>query len=127
MTVLANACKSINNATKARKQQVVLMHTSKETKDFLLAMKKHGYISTLTFVQSVNKEKAVVGLNGRLNKCGAICPKFKYKCLEIPDVANRLKPARQFGHVVFKTCKGVIDQNEANKLKAGGAILGFFY
>ncbi|OQS54296.1 RPS22A [Ecytonucleospora hepatopenaei] len=127
MSVLANACKAINNANKAKKQQVVLMHTSPETKDFLIEMKKHGYISTLTFIQSVNKEKAVVGLNGRLNKCGAICPRFKYKCNEIQDVANRLKPARQFGHVLFKTCKGVIDHNECNEKKEGGAILGFFY
>ena len=127
MSVLANACKAINNAVRSKKQQVVLMHTSRETKDFLIEMKKHGYISTLTFIQSLNKEKAVVGLNGRLTKCGAICPHFKYKCNEIQNVANRLKPARQFGHVLFKTRKGVIDHNECNELRAGGAILGFFY
>lgn len=127
MSALANACKAINNAVKAKKREMLLMHTSNETKDFLIEMKKHGYISKLVFVQSVNKEKAVVGLNGRLTKCGAICPRFRYKCDQIQDAANKLKPARQFGHVLFNTMHGVLDQNEANIQRAGGSIMGFFY
>lgn len=127
MSALADACKAINNASRAKKRQVFIKHTSRELKDFLIEMKKHGYISALTFVQSVNKEKAVIGLNGRLTKCGAICPRFKYRCDQIPVVANRLKPARQFGHVLFDTVKGVLDHNEANQQRAGGSIMGFFY
>src|SRR5947208_583218 len=76
MSVLANACRAINNAARAKKRQVFLKFIGNETKNFLIEMKKHGYISTLTFVQSLNKEKAIVGLNGRLTKCGAICPRF---------------------------------------------------
>ncbi|ORD97000.1 RS22 [Hepatospora eriocheir] len=127
MSALANACKAINNANKARKSQVCIMNTSKELKDFLIEMKKHGYVSKLVFIQSCNKEKAVIRLNGRLNKCGAILPRSSYKCDQIQAVSNRLKPARQFGHVLFKTCKGVVDQNEANEMRTGGKILGFFY
>lgn len=127
MSALANACKAINNAARAKKRQVFIKHTSTELKDFLIEMKKHGYISTLTFIQSVNKEKAVVGLNGRLTKCGAICPRFRYKCDKVMEVANSLKPARQFGHVLFSTVQGVLDQNEANEKRAGGSIMGFFY
>ncbi|KAI4292429.1 small subunit ribosomal protein S15Ae [Pancytospora philotis] len=127
MNALADACKAINNASRAKKRQVFVKHTSKELKDFLIEMKKHGYISALTFIQSVNKEKAIIGLNGRLTKCGAICPRFQYKCDQIPEVANRLKPARQFGHVLFNTSKGVLDHNEANQMRVGGSIMGFFY
>lgn len=127
MSALANACKAINNAARAKKREVFIKHTSKELKDFLIEMKKHGYISTLTFVQSVNKEKAVIGLSGRLTKCGAICPRFRYRCDELQEVASRLKPARQFGHVLFNTSKGVLDHTEANLQRAGGSIMGFFY
>lgn len=127
MSVLANACKTINNASKAKKREVFLKFISNETKHFLLEMKKHGYISSLTFVQSLNKEKAIVGLNGRLTKCGAICPRFTYEAGQVLETANRLKPARQFGHVVFNTPKGFLDQNEAVNAKIGGAIIGFFY
>lgn len=127
MSALADACKAINNAAKSKKRQVLIMNTNQLTKDFLIEMKKHGYISTLTFVQSVNKEKAVVGLNGRLTKCGAICPHFRYKFADIPAVADKLKPARQFGHVLFKTSFGILDQAEAIKARSGGAIVGFFY
>lgn len=127
MSALANACKTINNATRAKKRQVFIKHTSKELKDFLIEMKKHGYVSTLTFIQSVDKEKAVVGLNGRLTKCGAICPRFRYKCDQIMEVSNSLKPARQFGHVLFNTVQGVLNQHEANEKRAGGSIMGFFY
>ncbi len=127
MSALANACKVINNANRQRKREVFIKHTSKELKEFLMQMKKHGYISSLAFVQSVNKEKALVGLNGRLNKCGAILPRFRYKCNQIMATANSIKPARQFGHVIFNTVKGVMDHNEANEKNAGGHILGFFY
>lgn len=127
MTALANACRTINNAVRAKKRQVFIKHTSDELKKFLVEMHKHGYIHSLEFIQSVNKEKAVLSLTGRLNKCGAICPHFRHKCDEIPKVAASLKPARQFGHVMFLTSKGVCDQNEANDFRVGGKILGFFY
>lgn len=96
MSALANACKAINNAVRARKQQMFLKHINDEVKKFLIEMLEHGYIHSLEFIQSVNKEKAVFSLTGRLNKCGAICPHFRYKCRDIPKVANELKPARQF-------------------------------
>lgn len=127
MSKLADACKTINNANRLKRRQVFIKHTSKELKDFLLQMKMHGYVSSLAFVQSVNKEKALVGLNGRLTKCGAILPRFRYKCDQIMATANALKPARQFGHVIFNTAKGVMDHNEAIEKNAGGSILGFFY
>lgn len=127
MSVLANACRAINNAARAKKRQVFLKFIGNETKNFLIEMKKHGYISTLSFVQSLNKEKAIVGLNGRLTKCGAICPRFSYKGDQVLETANRLKPARQFGHVIFNTRKGYLDQNEAVSSSIGGAIVGFFY
>lgn len=127
MSALANACKAINNAMRASKRQMCIMHTSGETKDFLVEMQKHGYIENLKFVQSVNKEKAVLTLTGRLNKCGAICPRSRYKCDQIPKIAEQLKPARQFGHVMFYTSKGVCDQHEATAARTGGKILGFFY
>lgn len=127
MSVLANACRAINNAARAKKRQVFLKFIGNETKNFLMEMKKHGYISTLSFVQSLNKEKAIVGLNGRLTKCGAICPRFSFENHQVLETANRLKPARQFGHVIFNTRKGYLDQNEAVSSNIGGAIIGFFY
>lgn len=127
MSVLANACKAINNAAKSKKRQVFLKFISNETKHFLIEMKKHGYISSLSFVQSLNKEKALISLNGRLTKCGAICPRFNYTADKVLETANRLKPARQFGHVIFNTRRGFLDQNEAVNAEIGGAIIGFFY
>ncbi|KAM0681089.1 hypothetical protein GINT2_000874 [Glugoides intestinalis] len=127
MSILANACRTINNAARAKKRQVFLKFISNETKHLLIEMKKHGYISSLSFVQSLDKEKAIIGLNGRLTKCGAICPRFNYEADKILETANRLKPARQFGHVLFNTRKGYLDQNEAVNVKIGGAIIGFFY
>lgn len=127
MSVLANACKAINNAARAKKRAIMLKFIDDETKDFLIEMKKHGYLTSITFVQSLNKEKAVLELNGRLTKCGAICPRFQYEKEQVLETANRLKPARQFGHVLFKTGKGYLDQNEAVNAQLGGSIVGFFY
>ena len=41
--------------------------------------------------------KIVVFLNGRLNKCGVISPRFDVALNEIEKWASNLLPSRQFG------------------------------
>ena len=43
--------------------------------------------------------KIVVFLNGRLNKCGVISPRFDVALNDIEKWASNLLPSRQFGYV----------------------------
>ncbi|KAJ8770779.1 hypothetical protein K2173_021426 [Erythroxylum novogranatense] len=83
------------NAEKRGKCQVMIRPSSKVIIKFLLMITVFG--------------KIVVELNGRLNKCGVISPRFDVgiHCLD------------NFG--------GIMDHEEARRKNVGGKVLGFFY
>ncbi|KAH9412017.1 ribosomal protein [Ordospora pajunii] len=124
---LANMCKAINNASRAGKRQLILRADSKEMRTFLTQMLKHGYISGFSYIKDKMKGKSIIDLNGRLNRCAAICPNYRVGIDSIEDFRSRLLPARQFGHVLFSTSKGVLDHKECQEENVGGEILGYFY
>lgn len=126
-SVLADALNSINNAEKTCKRQVLIRPSSKVIIKFLQVMQKHGYIEEFEFVDDHRSGKIVVQLNGRLNKCGVISPRFNVKMNDIDKWADNLLPARQFGYVILTTSAGIMDHEEAKRKHVAGKILGFVY
>ena len=57
-----------------------------------------GYIGEFEFVDDHRSGKIVVELNGRLNKCGVISPRFDVGVKEIESWTARLLPSRQVFH-----------------------------
>lgn len=86
-----------------------------------------GYIGDFEFVDNHRAGKIVVELNGRLNKCGVISPRFDMAAGDVENWVGRLLPSRQFGFFVVTTSSGIMDHEEARRKKVGGKILGFFY
>ena len=76
MQSLADALKTLNNAEKAGKRQVILRPCSKVVIRFLTVMMKHGYIGEFEIIDDHRAGKIVVNLIGRLNKCGVISPRL---------------------------------------------------
>lgn len=58
---------------------------------------KTGYIGEFEYVDDHRSGKIVVELNGRLNKCGVISPRFDVGVKEIEPWTARLLPSRQVG------------------------------
>ncbi len=127
MNVLADALKSLYNAEKRGKRQVLVRPSSKVIIKFLRVMQKFGYIGDVTLVDDHRSGKIVVNLIGRLNKCGVISPRFDVKVADTEKIIANLLPSRQFGHVVITTSQGIMDLEEARSKHTGGKILGFFY
>ena len=76
MNVLADALKSIINAEKRSKCQVIIRPCSKVIVRFLTVMMKHGYIGEFEIIDDHRAGKIVVNLTGRLSKCGGMGPRF---------------------------------------------------
>ncbi|CAK7325200.1 unnamed protein product [Dovyalis caffra] len=120
VSVLNDALKSMYNAEKLGKRQVMIRPSSKVIIKFLLVMQKHGYIGEFEFVDDHRAGKIVVELNGRLNKCGVISPRFDVGVKEIETWTARLLPSRQFGYIVLTTSAGIMDHEEARRKNVGG-------
>ncbi|KAI9726439.1 MAG: 40S ribosomal protein S22 [Chrysothrix sp. TS-e1954] len=126
-SVLNDALKSINNAEKAGKRQVLIRPSSKVIVKFLQVMQRHGYIGEFEEVDDHRNGKIVIQLNGRLNKTGVISPRFNVQLRDIEKWVVQLLPSRQFGYVVLTTSAGIMDHEEARRKHNAGKILGFFY
>jgi small subunit ribosomal protein S15Ae len=127
ISVLGDTLKTIFNAERRGKRQVLVRPASKVVIKFLSLMQKHGYIGEFELVDDHRGGKIVVELNGRLNKCGVISPRYDVSFTEMEDWVARLLPSRLFGHIVLTTSAGIMDHEEARRKRVGGKVLGFFY
>ena len=127
MNVLADALKSINNAKKRGKRQVLIRPCSQVIIRFLTVMMNHGYIGKFEIINDHRAGETVVNLTGRLNNCGVISPRFDVQLKDLEKCQNNVLPSRQFVFIVLTTSAGIMDHEEARRKHTGGKILGFFF
>ena len=96
VNVLADTLKSIINAEKRGKRQVLIRLFSKVIVRFLTVMMKHGYIGKFEIIDDHRARKTAVNLTGRLNKCGVISPRYDVQLKDLEKWQNNLFPSRQF-------------------------------
>ncbi|KAI9224523.1 putative RPS22A-ribosomal protein S15a.e.c10, cytosolic [Blastocladiella britannica] len=127
ISVLNDCLNAIVNAERRGKRQVLVRPSSKVVIKFLSVMQKHGYVGEIDIVDDHRSGKLIIQLNGRINKCGVISPRFNVKLDKIESWVRSLLPSRQFGFLVFTTSAGIMDHEEARRKRTGGKILGYFY
>ena len=120
ISVLGDALKTMYNAEKRGKRQVLIRPASKVVIKFLQLMQKHGYINEFEFVDDLRAGKIVVELTGRLNKCGVISPRYDISHTQMEDWVARLLPSRLFGVIVLTTSAGIMDHETARAKGVGG-------
>ncbi|XP_045140839.1 40S ribosomal protein S15a-like [Echinops telfairi] len=125
--VLAGALKSISNAEKRGKCQVLIRPCSKVTVRFLTVMMKHGHIGEFEIIGDHRAGKIVVTLTGRLTQCGVIGPRADVQRKDLETWQNNLLSSRQLGFLVLTTSAGIMDHKAARREHMGGTIRGFFF
>uniref|UniRef100_G1THJ8 40S ribosomal protein S15a n=1 Tax=Oryctolagus cuniculus TaxID=9986 RepID=G1THJ8_RABIT len=96
MNALADALKSINNAEKRGKRQVLIRLCSKVIIRFLTVMLKRGYIGDFEIVDDHRAGKIAVNLTSRLNKLGLISPRCDVQLKDLEKWQNNLLPSHHF-------------------------------
>merc|ERR1712216_371627 len=109
ISVLNDTLKAMYNAEKRGKRQVLVRPVSKVVIKFLQVMQKHGYINEFEYIDDHRAGKIVVELNGRINKCGVISPRYDLSHTDVEDWVGRLLPSRLFGVIVLTTANGILD------------------
>lgn len=74
-----------------------------------------GYINEFEEIDDHRNGKVVVQLNGRINKCGVISPRFDVPLNQIEGWIAMLMPSRAFGYIIMTTSAGIMDHEEARR------------
>lgn len=127
MDTLANGLITIINNEARNKRECVISPASKLLGRVLRIMQLNGYIGEFEFIDDGRQGKFKVQLLGRINKCGAIKPRFPVRVGEFEQWEKKFLPSRDVGILVVSTSHGVISHREAEEKNIGGRLLAFVY
>jgi small subunit ribosomal protein S8 len=127
MDPLSNALSTINNNETRHKRECVIWPASKLVGQVLRVMQKNGYIGEFEYVDDGRSGKFKVQLLGRINKCGAVRPRFSVKLQDMEQWEKRYLPASNIGLLILTTPRGVISHREAKETRLGGQLLAYVY
>jgi len=127
MDTLANGLTTIINNELRNKRECIISPASRLLERVLRVMQLNGYIGEFELVDDGRSGKFKIQLLGRVNKCGAIKPRFPVGSKEFEVWEKRFLPSRDIGLLVISTSQGVMSHKEAEKKNLGGQLLAFVY
>jgi small subunit ribosomal protein S8 len=127
MDALSNGLTTIMNNELRNKRECVISPASKLLGKVLRVMQLNGYLGEFEFIDDGRSGKFKVQLLGRINKCGAVKPRFPVKADEIEDWEKKFLPSREVGLLIISTPKGLLSHKEAKEKGIGGRLLAFVY
>lgn len=123
---LSSALSHILNCEKAKKKECIVKPSSSLIKKVLHIMKDHKYIGD--FKEYSGRGNYIkINLIERINKCGAIKPRFSIKKNQLEKYEKRYLPAKDFGVIILSTNKGLITHYEAKEKNHGGRLISYVY
>jgi small subunit ribosomal protein S8 len=127
MDPLANAFSTIQNNELRNKRDCIIAPASRLTGDVLRVLQMNGYVGKFEFIDDGRMGKFDVQLLGRINKCGAIRPRYSCKVAEMERWEERYLPSKDLGLLIISTSRGVVSHREAKEKKLGGQLLAYVY
>ncbi|MCK5547571.1 MAG: 30S ribosomal protein S8 [Thermoplasmata archaeon] len=124
---LNDAMSVIKNAQMAGKPDCSISPSSKLVGRVLKVMEEHKYIEQFDYVDDGRGGIFKVILNGNINNCGVIKPRFSVKKDELERFESRYLPAQDFGILILTTNMGVMTHSDATDNGVGGRLLAYVY
>jgi len=127
MDTLGNGLTTIINNEMRNKRECIISPSSKLLGKVLRVMQLNGYIGEFEFIDDGRSGKFRVQLMGRINRCGAIRPRFPVKVDKFEQWEKKFLPSREVGLLVLSTSRGILSHREAKQKTIGGRLLAFVY
>jgi len=124
---LANTLSKILNAEKVSKNNVIIKPCSAVIKKVLEMLKDNKYIGEVKEVDDGRGGYLEVTLIGKINKCGAIKPRYAVKVDDYEKFEKRYLLSKDFGIILVSTSKGIMSHIEAKEKNIGGRLLAYIY
>ncbi|MFQ5711692.1 MAG: 30S ribosomal protein S8 [Candidatus Geothermarchaeales archaeon] len=127
LDVVSNLFSAIYNAERVRKKECLVNPISKFSGNILRILQKEGYVGEFEYIDDNRGGKFRIQLLGRVNKCGAIRPRFPVGVSDLIDHAKRLLPSRDIGIIIISTPLGLMTHRECLEKNVGGVLIGYVY
>lgn len=124
---LADAMSLIKNAERSGKRHCLVAPGSKLIFGVLTVMQNYGYIGGFERVEETYEGAFRIALNGNINDCGVIKPRFSVPKRDLEHWEARYLPAQDFGVLIMTTTAGVVSNERAKEDGVGGKLLAFIY
>ena len=124
---IANGMTTLINNEMRLKRECVISPASKLLGRTLRVLQLNGYIGEFEFIDDGRTGKFKIQLLGRINRCGAIKPRFPVHVNELEKWERNFLPSQTIGILVVSTSQGVISHKTAREKKIGGRLLAFVY
>lgn len=124
---LANVMSLILNSESIGKPDCLIKPVSKIIKVVLGVMKENGYIGEFEEVEDSRGNYIKLTLNGSINKCGVIKPRYSVKSGDFEKFEKRYLPAKDVGILFVSTPRGIMTHYDSKSKKIGGRLLAYCY
>jgi len=127
LNTIADGMSTLKNAGDTGKTECIIEPASKLLGAMLRIMQDAGYIAGFEFIEDGRGGQLKVHLTGRINKCGAITPRFSAQLDEMEYWEKQYLPGKNFGLLMLSTSHGVMSHEQARREGIGGELLGYVY
>ncbi|NLK26674.1 MAG: 30S ribosomal protein S8 [Euryarchaeota archaeon] len=124
---LNDAMSTIKNAASVGKSECMIRPSSKLIGRVLKVMQEYGYINQFEFIEDGRAGLFKVRMQGRINDCGVIKPRYSVQRNDLDRFESRYLPAQDFGVLILTTTAGVVSHAKAKELGVGGKLLAYVY
>ncbi len=124
---IANALTNIKNCENASRKSCVIYPASSLLREILSVMKENGFVNRVEWRDKRGAPEAEVFLEGKINECRVIKPRYAVKKDEFEKFEKRFLPSRDIGILIVSTPKGVFTHRKAREAGVGGRLLAYVF